>query len=69
VQAPPILLLLILASYGVPHDLGLPQGVERKTLWEAMKVFDIKGSVLLTTSITFLILGLVSHPSLLQIAS
>ncbi|TVY87260.1 putative MFS-type transporter [Lachnellula willkommii] len=43
---------------GVPKNLGLADGVQKKSLWEAMKVFDYKGSSLLTLSITFLILGL-----------
>jgi hypothetical protein len=49
-----------MAYFTVPNDLGLAKGVESKTLWEAMKVFDFKGSLLLTTTITSLILGLVS---------
>jgi hypothetical protein len=60
VQVPFIFLCVLGSYFTVPRKLGLAEGVERKTLWEAMKVFDFKGSLLLTTSITFLILGLVS---------
>jgi hypothetical protein len=59
IQVPLLMLVFIIVWFAVPRKLGLADGVERKTLWEAMKVFDIKGSMLLTTSITFLILGLV----------
>jgi len=58
VQVPMIFLCLLGSYLTVPKKLGLAEGVERKTLWEAMKVFDFKGSLLLTLSITFLILGL-----------
>jgi hypothetical protein len=34
--------------------------VKQKTVWEAMTVFDFKGSILLTTSVTCFILGIVS---------
>lgn len=59
VQVPAIALCCILAVFTTPHDLGLSAGVSKQGLWEALKVFDFKGSLLLTTSITFLILGLV----------
>ncbi|CAG8955925.1 hypothetical protein HYFRA_00008778 [Hymenoscyphus fraxineus] len=58
VQLPALFACLCIACFTVPKDLGLPEGVQTKSLWEAMKVFDYKGSILLTTSITFLILGL-----------
>ncbi|EPE28449.1 MFS general substrate transporter [Glarea lozoyensis ATCC 20868] len=58
IQLPGLLTCLSIAILSVPHDLGLAKGVKRKTLWEAMKVFDFKGSLLLTTTITSLILGL-----------
>ncbi|PMD62935.1 MFS general substrate transporter [Hyaloscypha bicolor E] len=55
----PLIALCVLGSYFViPRKLGLAAGIEKKTLWEAMKVFDFKGSLLLTACITFLILGL-----------
>jgi Major Facilitator Superfamily len=60
VQVPFIALCVIGSYLTIPRKLGLAAGIEKKTLWEAMKVFDFKGSLLLTTSITFLILGLVS---------
>ena len=60
VQVPLIAACVIGCAFTVPKKLGLAAGVEKKTLWEAMKVFDYKGSLLLTSSITFLILGIVS---------
>jgi hypothetical protein len=44
----------------VPNNLGLNQGEAKETFLEAMKAFDYKGSILLSSSLTFLILGLVS---------
>ena len=58
IQVPPILLTLAITAWVIPRDLGV-QG-KRETLLEAAKAFDFAGSLLLTTSITFLILGLVS---------
>lgn len=58
VQVPVILLCLIIAILVVPGDLGL-DGKEKQTLREAMRTFDFKGSILLSSSVTFLILGLV----------
>lgn len=59
VQVPPILACLVVAFYGIPGDLGLQD--KHQTFKQAMKRFDFKGSILLTTSTTFLILGLVSQ--------
>jgi len=59
IQIPALVACLCIACFTVPRELGLPQGVKRKSLREAMKIFDFKGSILLTLSITFLILGLV----------
>lgn len=56
VQVPPILACLVVAFYGIPGDLGLQD--KHQTFKQAMKRFDFKGSILLTTSTTFLILGL-----------
>jgi predicted MFS family arabinose efflux permease len=58
VQVPAILLCLASAIMLIPTDLGVQD--KRETFMEAMKAFDFKGSILLTTSTTFLILGLVS---------
>ena len=58
IQVPPILLTLAVTAWVIPRDLGV-QG-KRESLFEAAKAFDFAGSLLLTTSITFLILGLVS---------
>jgi len=67
IQIPILFVLLVIACTTVPRKLGLAKGIEKKTLWEAMKVFDFKGSFLLTTSITFLILGLVSSRFILSL--
>ncbi|RDW80488.1 hypothetical protein BP5796_05186 [Coleophoma crateriformis] len=58
VQVPALSLCLLIACLTIPKNLGLAEGVKQKNIWEAMKVFDYWGSLLLTTSITFLILGL-----------
>jgi hypothetical protein len=60
---PAIGLCLVIALLTIPADLGLSKGAEQKSVIEAMKLFDFKGSILLTTSITFLILALVSQNS------
>jgi MFS family permease len=60
VQVPFIALCVFASYFTIPRKLGLAAGIEKKSLWEAMKVFDFKGSLLLTSSVTFLILGLVS---------
>ncbi|KZL81709.1 major facilitator superfamily transporter [Colletotrichum incanum] len=56
VQVPPLILCCIIAVIAVPSDLGLTG--KRETFVEALKAFDFKGSILLTTSITFFVLGL-----------
>ncbi|OLN87872.1 putative transporter C460.03-like protein 1 [Colletotrichum chlorophyti] len=56
IQVPPLILCCIIAVIAVPGDLGL-EG-KRETFVEAIKAFDFKGSILLTTSITFFVLGL-----------
>ncbi|KAI1082694.1 major facilitator superfamily domain-containing protein [Whalleya microplaca] len=57
IQVIPIGLCLAIAVLGIPADLGLQTG-KAKTFAEAMKTFDHLGSLLLITSVTFLILGL-----------
>ncbi|KAI1811747.1 MFS general substrate transporter [Poronia punctata] len=57
IQLFPLALCLITAYFSMPDDLGLQSG-RGQTLMQALRGFDIKGSVLLTTSVTFLILGL-----------
>ncbi|KAI0890371.1 multidrug resistance protein fnx1 [Annulohypoxylon maeteangense] len=56
IQVFPIVLCFIIASLGIPGDLGLQN--KHQTFKEAMKAFDFRGSILLTISTTFLILGL-----------
>ncbi|KAH8201120.1 hypothetical protein TruAng_004747 [Truncatella angustata] len=56
VQVPAIILCLVAAIALIPADIGLLG--KRDTFMEAMRAFDFKGSILLTTSTTFLILGL-----------
>jgi MFS family permease len=59
IQVPVLIALLINAFFTTPATLG-PNLAKRSGLGlrEAMKGFDIAGSVLLTTSVAFLILGL-----------
>lgn len=72
VQVPIIATSLIISSFTIPDDLGL-HGKEHRGAWDAMKKFDYAGSFLMSTSITFLILGLTlggnilpwSHPFVL----
>ncbi|KAL2177632.1 uncharacterized protein P884DRAFT_199753 [Thermothelomyces heterothallicus CBS 202.75] len=61
---PAIVLCLIVAVLVVPSDLGLG-GREKQTLREAMRTFDFKGSVLMSSSVTFLILGLSPQANLI----
>ncbi|KAL7628816.1 hypothetical protein AAE478_000331 [Parahypoxylon ruwenzoriense] len=56
IQVPPLILCIVIASLCIPRNLGLYD--KHHTFVQAMKAFDFRGSVLLTTSITFLILGL-----------
>ncbi|OBR12572.1 Major facilitator superfamily transporter [Colletotrichum higginsianum IMI 349063] len=56
VQVPPLILCCVIAVIAVPSDLGLVG--KRETFVQALKAFDFKGSILLTTSITFFVLGL-----------
>ena len=59
VQVPLMMAAVVVAVLVVPDNLGL-EGKEKQTLREALRTFDVKGSILLSTSVTFLILGLVS---------
>ncbi|KAI0843079.1 MFS general substrate transporter [Hypoxylon sp. FL0890] len=56
IQVFPIVICFIVAFFGIPNDLGLQN--KQQTFMEGMKTFDFRGSILLTTSTTFLILGL-----------
>ncbi|POR32237.1 Multidrug resistance protein fnx1 [Tolypocladium paradoxum] len=56
IQVPVMLLCLGISIVAIPGDIGL-QG-RSKGIWVAIKEFDGKGSVLLATSSTALILGL-----------
>ncbi|KAI2615669.1 MFS general substrate transporter [Hypoxylon sp. NC1633] len=56
IQVFPIILCFVVAILGIPDDLGIQN--KHQTFAQAMKAFDFKGSLLLTTSTTFLILGL-----------
>ncbi|KAM0344270.1 hypothetical protein ACHAPU_007627 [Fusarium lateritium] len=56
VQVPPLLICMGIAWVAIPDDLGI-EG-ERKGVWQALREFDFRGSLLLTTAITFVILGL-----------
>ncbi|KAK4151092.1 hypothetical protein C8A00DRAFT_45633 [Chaetomidium leptoderma] len=54
---PVVIACLVVAIIVVPSDLGL-HGKKKQTLREAMRTFDFKGSILMSSSVTFLILGL-----------
>ncbi|ESZ93968.1 hypothetical protein SBOR_5671 [Sclerotinia borealis F-4128] len=56
VQVPGLILCLIVSCFVIPSDLGLNRG--KKTLKEALSVFDYKGSLLLMATITFFILAI-----------
>ncbi|KAM0563566.1 hypothetical protein ACHAPJ_001290 [Fusarium lateritium] len=56
VQVPPLLICMVVAWIAIPDDLGI-EG-ERKGVLQALREFDFRGSLLLTTAITFVILGL-----------
>ncbi|RFU29487.1 hypothetical protein B7463_g6850, partial [Scytalidium lignicola] len=58
IQVPALVICLCIAITCIPNDLGLAKGVKKNTLWQAMQTFDFRGSILLTTSLTFLILGI-----------
>ncbi|KAF3760716.1 MFS general substrate transporter [Cryphonectria parasitica EP155] len=58
IQVPPLLLCVGLTIFTIPHDLGLTSGTQKATFLQAMRTFDFQGSLLLTSAITFLILGL-----------
>lgn len=57
VQVPPLLLCIGIAAVTIPSELGL-RSSKRETFGQVMKSFDFRGSFLLTSAITFLILGL-----------
>jgi MFS family permease len=61
-QVPFLATCLLLGIITVPRSLGLREGSEIESFGTAMRKFDYKGSLLLTTSITSLILGLVGSP-------
>lgn len=58
IQVPPLLLCVGVSMITIPGDLGLEEEGREESLWQAMRSFDFKGSLLLTSAITFLILGL-----------
>ena len=58
VQVIPLLIGIVIAYIAIPENLGL-YGKDREPVLTAMRNFDFRGSALLTSSITFLILGLV----------
>lgn len=57
VQVPPLLLCIGISAVTIPGDLGF-RSSKRETFAEVMRSFDFRGSFLLTSAITFLILGL-----------
>jgi hypothetical protein len=57
IQIPFLVLCMVISQLSIPDQLGL-QDTNKTTVWQALAEFDTKGSVLLTFSISFLILGL-----------
>ncbi|KAK4238212.1 MFS general substrate transporter [Achaetomium macrosporum] len=57
VQVPLVVACLVVTIVVIPSDLGL-HGREKQKLLEAMAMFDFRGSILLSSAVTFLILGL-----------
>lgn len=57
IQVPPLLLCIGISAVTIPNELGL-RSSKRETFLQVMKLFDFRGSFLLTSAITFLILGL-----------
>ena len=60
IQIPLLAVAFAGACLTTQRDLGLGAGVSKNGLLDALKLFDYRGSLLLTTSVTFLVLGLVS---------
>lgn len=60
IQVPFICVCLAIAVLFIPTDLGLYDN-KRETVLEVMRVFDFAGSGLMSLSLIFLILGLVSR--------
>lgn len=58
IQVPALLFIFGTSFVAIPDDIGI-RGKPAKTLMEALGEFDVKGSALLTTSTTTIILGLV----------
>jgi MFS family permease len=59
IQIPPVVFVLLAAYCNVPQDLG-PQLAKHsdKPAWQIIKDFDLAGSLFLSVSVAFLILGL-----------
>lgn len=57
VQLPFLAAITIIALLAIPNDLG-KQEERQKNAWQALREFDVKGSVLMSGCVTFLILGL-----------
>lgn len=58
IQIPPLIICLCISTVAIPDKLGIIG--ERRSIMQAIREFDAKGSMLLTVAISFLILGLVS---------
>jgi predicted MFS family arabinose efflux permease len=59
IQVAPLLICAGISWVTIPRDIGI-QDKRGASLWQILKAFDSKGSLLLTTAVTFFILGLVS---------
>ena len=62
VQVPALVVCLVLSHLTIPDGVGI-QGDNKMTVWEVLAEFDTKGSIILTVTITFVTLGLVSFNS------
>lgn len=65
IQVPILLVCLVMATLVIPRDIGKSKSDETESTLESMKQFDFTGSLLLTSFLAFLILGLVCRSSLL----
>ncbi|TQV98827.1 hypothetical protein V2A60_007476 [Cordyceps javanica] len=57
IQVPLLVLIFASSFFAIPRDIGI-RGKPAKTVMQALREFDLKGSALLTTSTTTFILGL-----------
>ena len=59
IQVAPLLMCAGISCVTIPRDIGI-QDKSGAALWQILRAFDSKGSLLLTIAVTSFILGLVS---------